>query len=168
METAASTTTHDPDVNVPGRIEAGYMAIDGLTTPDVFLLWALRQRLSDTDGHDCLVSTAFRRVLGSVHATPALAALEAACRVLADHGVRPVTLLPPSCGFITHDEACLLSLCGATQSGSDTSGRRQADALVGPVWSPFLFASLERFTGVLARRSLLLSSTAAALRRAFH
>lgn len=144
------------------------MAIDGLTTPDVFLLWTLRQRLSDTDGHDCLVSTAFRRVLGSVHAAPALAALEAACRVLADHGVRPVALLPPSCGFITRDEACLLSLCRATQSGSDTNGRRQADALVGPVWSPFLFASLERFTGVLARRSLLLSSTAAALRRAFH
>jgi len=155
-------------VNVNGRIEAGYMAIDSLTTPDVFLLWALRQRLSGTGGHDSLVSTAFRRVLGSVHATPALAAFEAACRVLADHGVRPVRLLPPSCGFITHDEACLLSLCRATQSGSDTSGRLQADALVGPVWSPFLFTSLERLTGVLARHSLLLSSTAAALRRAFH
>ena len=146
------------------------MVIDGLTTPDVFLLWALRQRLSGTGGHDGLVSTGFRKVLGAVHATPALAALEAACRVLADHGVRPVRLLPPSCGcgFITHDEARLLSLCRATQSGSDTSGRLQADALVGPVWSPFLFASLERFTDVLARRSLLLSSTAAALRCAFH
>ena len=144
------------------------MAIDGLTTPDVFLLWALRQRLSGPGDHDGLISTGFRRVLGSVHATPALAAFEAACRVLADHGVRPVRLLPPSCRFITHDEARLLSLCRATQSGSDTSGRLQADTLVGPVWSPSLFASLERFTGVLARRSLLLSSGAATLRRAFH
>lgn len=155
-------------MSVPGRIALGYMAIDGLTTPDVFLLWALRQRLTDTGGHDSLISTGFRRVLGAVHATLALAALEAACRVLADHGVRPVRLLPPSCGFITHDEACLLSLCRATQSGNDTGGRLQADALVGPVWSPFLFASLERLTGVLARRSLLLSFGAATLRRAFH
>jgi len=156
------------DVNIPSPIGAGDMASDGLTTPNIFLLWALRQRLSGPGDPDSLVSTAFRRVLGSVHAPPALVAFEAACQVLADHGVRPVRLLPPSCGFITRDEASLLSLCRATQSGGDTSGRRQADALVGPVWSPCLLASLERLTGVLTRRSLLLSSTAAALRRTYH
>ena len=152
----------------PARIEPSYMAADGLSTPDVFMLWALRQRLAGPDRCAHLISTGFRSVLGTAHATPALAALEAAYGVLADHGVRPLRLLPPSCGFITHDEVCLLSLCCATQSGSSASARRQAGALVGPVWSPFLSASLERLTGVLARRSLLLSSTAAALRHAFH
>ena len=61
-----------------------------------------------------------------------------------------------------------LRAVGATQSGSNSSARWQAGALVGAVWSPFLFASLERLTCVLARRSHLLSSTAAAMRRAFH
>ena len=88
--------------------------------------------------------------------------------VLADHGVRPLSLLPPSCGHITHDEVCLLSLCCATQSGRNTSARRQARALGGAVWSPFLFASVERLTCVLARRSLLLSSAATAMRCVYH
>ena len=145
------------------------MAIDGrLATSDVFVLWALRQRLNGTAGCGDLVSTGFRRVLGPVHARPALVAFGAASRVLTDHGVRRFRLLPPSCGFISHDEVCLLSLCCATQSGSNASARRQAGALVGPVWSPFLFASLERLTCVFARRSLLFSSTAAAMRCAFH
>ena len=144
------------------------MATDGLATPDIFVLWALRQRLVANCGCSRLLSTGFHRVLGTGHATPALAALEAAHRVLADHGVRPLSLLPPSCGYITHDEVCLLALCCAVQSGCNDSARRQAGALVGPVWSPFLSASLQRLTGVLARRSLLLSSTAAALRRAYH
>ena len=129
---------------------------------------ALRQRLAGTGGHDSLISTGFCRVLGAVHATLALSAFEAACRVLADHGVRPVRLLPPSCGFITHDETRVLSLCCAAQSGSNASARRQASALVGPVWSPSLSASLQRLTAVLARRSLLLSSGAVTLRREFH
>ena len=107
-------------------------------------------------------------MLGPEHAGPAVAAFEAANRVLTDHGVRRLCLLPPACGFITHDEVCLLSLCSAAQSGSNANARRQAGVLVGPVWSPFLFASLERLTCVFARRSLLFSSTAAALRRAFH
>ena len=144
------------------------MAIDGLATPDVFVLWALRQRLNGIAGCSDLVSMGFHRVLGPAHATSALAAFEAANRVLTDHGLRRLRLLPPPCGFITHDEVCLLSLCCATQSGANASARRQAGTLVGPVWSPFLFASLERLTCVLARRSLLLSSTAAAMRRAFH
>ena len=144
------------------------MAIGHLATPDVFVLWALRQRLNGSAGCSDLVSIGFRRVLGSMYATPALAAFEAANRVLTDHGRRRLRLLPPPCGFITHDEVCLLSLCCATQSGANASARRQADALVGPVWSPFLFASLERLTCVLARRSLLLSSTASAMRRAYH
>ena len=155
-------------MSVSRQIEATFMAIDGLATPDVFVLWALRQRLNGTAGCSSLVSTGFRRMLGPAHATPALAAFEAANRVLTDHGVRRFRLLPPPCGFISHDEVCLLSLCCATQSGSNASARRQAGALVGAVWSPFLFASLERLTCVLARRSLLLSSTAAAMRRAFH
>lgn len=145
------------------------MAIDDrLATPDVFVLWALRQRLNGTAECAGLVSMGFRRVLGPVHAEPALAAFEAANRVLTDHGLRRLWLLPLSCGRITHDEVCLLSLCSATQSGSNANARRQAGALVGPVWSPFLFASLERLTCVFARRSLRFSSTAAALRRAFH
>lgn len=144
------------------------MAIDDLAAPDVFVLWALRQRLNRSAGCSGLVSMGFRRVLGPMHATPALAAFEAANRVLTDHGLRHLRLLPPPCGFITHDEVCLLSLCCATQSGSNASARRQARALVGPVWSPFLSASLERLTCVLARRALLLSSTAAAMRHAFH
>ena len=145
------------------------MAIDGrLATPDVFVLWALRQRLNRTTRCDGLMSEGFRRVLGPEHARPALAAFQAANQVLTDHGVRGFWLLPPSCGFITHDEVCLLSLCSAAQSGSNANARRQAGALVGPVWSPFLVASLERLTCVFARRSLLLSSTAAAMRRAFH
>ena len=130
------------------------MAIDGLATPDHFLLWALRQRLAGTDECSRLVSTGFRRALGDGHAETALAAFEAACRVLTDHGVRTLVLLPPSCGFITHDEVRLLSLCCAAQAGHDAGTRRQAGVLVGPVWSPFLFASLERLTCVLARRSL--------------
>lgn len=155
-------------MSIPGRIEATFMAIDDLATPDIFVLWALRQRLNGSAGCSGLVSMGFRRVLGPIHATPALAAFEAANRVLTDHGLRRLRLLPPPCGFITHDEVCLLSLCCATQSGSNASARRQAGALVGPVWSPFLFASLERLTCVLARRSFLLSSAAAAMRRAFH
>lgn len=155
-------------MSIPGCIEATFMAIDDLATPDVFVLWALRQRLNRSAGCSDLLSMGFRRVLGPMHATPALAAFEAANRVLTDHGLRRLRLLPPPCGFITHDEVCLLSLCCATQSGANASARRQAGALVGPVWSPFLFASLERLTCVLARRSLLLSSTAAVMRRAFH
>ena len=155
-------------MSLPARIDAQFMVTDGLATPDVFMLWALRHRLGDTCGCIRLISSGFHRVLGNACAPPALAALEAAYGVLNDHGVRPLRLLPPSCGFITHDEVCLLSLCCATQSRSDANARRQADALVGPVWSPFLFASLERLTCVLAKRSILLSSTAAALRRAFH
>ena len=129
-------------MTLPLCIEAQFMATDGLDAPDIFVLWALRQRLAGTCGCARLLSTEFRRVLGTGHATPALAALEAAYGVLADHGVRPLRLLPPSCGHITHDEVCLLSLCCATQSGSNASARRQAGALVGPVWSPFLSASL--------------------------
>ena len=152
----------------PAEFEANYMAVDGLSTPDIFVLWALRLRLAGAGRCGHVISKGFRSVLGTAHATPALAALEAVYGVLADHGVRRLRLLPPSCGFITYDEVCLLSLCCATQSGSSASARRQAGALVGPVWSPFLSASLHRLTGVLARRSLLFSSTAAALRRAFH
>ena len=155
-------------MSFPTRIDATLMAIDRLATPDVFVLWALRQRLNRAAGCSGLVSMGFRRVLGPIHAPPSLAAFEAANRVLTDHGLRRLRLLPPPCGFITHDEVCLLSLCCATQSGANASARRQAGTLVGPVWSPFLFASLERLTCVLARRSLLLSSTAAAMRRAFH
>ena len=155
-------------MSLPVRIEATFMASDGLSTPDLFVLWALRQRPVGTDGCSRLVSAGFHRALGAGHAEPALAAFEAAHQILTDHGLRTHTMLPPSCGFITHDEVRLLSLCCATQSGCNASARRQATALVGPVRSPFLFASLERLTGVLARRSLRLSSAAAALRRAYH
>ena len=144
------------------------MSLGDLATPNVFLLWALRQRRNETDSCRGLVPMGFRRVLGPVHAAPALAALEAANRVLTEHGLRRLVLLPPPCRFITHDEVCLLSLCCATQSGTHASARRQAGALVGPVWSPFLFASLERLTRALAQRLLHLSSAAAARRCAFH
>ena len=129
---------------------------------------ALRQRLAETDECSGLVSQGFRRVLGEVHAEPAIAAFEAAYQVLSVHGLRDLTLLPPSCGFITHDEVRLLSLCSAAQMHGGASARRQASGFVGPVWSPFLFASLERLTCVLSRRSLRLSSTTTALWRAFH
>ena len=147
---------------------AAFMTIDGLGAPDLFVLWALRQRRAEAGGCPRRVSTGFRRVLGDVHAARALAAFEAAYRVLADHGVRTLTLLPPACGLITCNEVRLLALCRATQASRTASARRQAGALVGPVWSPFLFASLERFTRALTRRSLRLSSTAAALRRSYH
>ena len=120
-------------MSAPGRIEPTFMVIDALAAPDRFVLWALRQRLAGTGGCSSLVSTGFRRVLDAGHATPALAAFEAAYRVLADHGVRSLRLLPPSCGFITHDEVGLLSLCCATQSGPAASVCRQAGALVGAV-----------------------------------
>ena len=155
-------------MSLPDRTEATFMATDGLAAPDIFVLWTLRQRLAGAGGCRRLVSMGFHRVLGAEHAGPALAAFEAAYQVLADHGRRTLMLLPPSCGFITHDEVRFLSLCCATQSGRNASARREATWLVGPVWSPFLFASLERLTCVFARRSLRLSSTAAALRRAFH
>ena len=148
--------------------ETSFMAIDGLATPDIFLLWALRQRLDGTGGRRCLVSMGFCRVLGPQRATPALAALDSASRILADHGERPMSLLPPSCGFITYDEIRLIALCCAAQSGRNPNAHRQARALVGPIWSPFLLASLERLTGVFAERSLQLSSAAAAMRRVFH
>ena len=155
-------------MTLPARLDANFMAVDGLATPDLFVLWALRQRLAETDECGGRVSQGFRRVLGEGHAGPAIAAFEAANRVLSDHGLRALTLLPPSCGFITHDEVRLLSLCCATQTHGGASARRQASGFVGPVWSPFLFASLERLTRVLSQRSLWLSSTATASRRAFH
>ena len=155
-------------MTLPARLDANFMAVDGLATPDLFVLWALRQRLAETDECGGRVSQGFRRVLGEGHAGPAIAAFEAANRVLSDHGLRALTLLPPSCGFITHDEVRLLSLCCATQTHGGASARRQASGFVGPVWSPFLFASLERLTRVLSQRSLWLSSTATALRWAFH
>ena len=155
-------------MSVRGRLDARLMAIDGLATPDIFVLWALRQRDAGTGGRCRLVSTGFRNVLGPEYAKPALEAFESAYGVLVDHGVRALVLLPPSCGFITHDEVCLLSLCRAAQTDHAASARRQAEALVGPIWSPFLFASVERLTSVLARRSLCLSSAAAELRCVFH
>ena len=155
-------------MTLPARLDANFMAADGLATPDLFVLWALRQRLAEADECSGLVSQGFRRVLGEVHAEPAIAAFEAAYQVLSVHGLRDLTLLPPSCGFITHDEVRLLSLCSAAQMHGGASARRQASGFVGPVWSPFLFASLERLTCVLSRRSLRLSSTTTALWRAFH
>ena len=155
-------------MTLPARLDASFMAADGLATPDLFMLWALRLRLAETAECDELVSQGFRRVLGERHAEPAIAAFEAAYRVISDHGLRELTLLPPSCGFITHDEVRLLSLCCAAQMHGGACARRQASGFVGPVWSPFLFASLKRLTCVLSQRSLWLSSTAAALRRAFH
>ena len=120
-------------MSLRGRIDATYMAADGLAGPDLFVLWALRQRFAAADECCRLVPTGFRRVLGVAQATRALAALEATYRVLARHGVRSLSLLPPSCGFITHDEARLLSLCCVAQSGSSQDARRQATTLVGPV-----------------------------------
>ena len=155
-------------MTLPARLDANFMAVDGLATPDLFVLWALRQRLAETDECGGRVSQGFRRVLGEGHAGPAIAAFEAANRVLSDHGLRALTLLPPSCGFITHDEVRLLSLCCAAQTHGLASARWQASGFMGPVWSPFLFASLERLTCVLSQRSIWLSSTATALRRAFH
>ena len=155
-------------MTLPARLDANFMAVDGLATPDLFVLWALRQRLAETDECGGRVSQGFRRVLGEGHAGPAIAAFEAANRVLSDHGLRALTLLPPSCGFITHDEVRLLSLCCAAQTHGGANARWQASGFVGPVWSPFLFASLERLTCVLSQRSLWLSSTATASRRAFH
>ena len=155
-------------MTLPARLDANFMAADGLATPDLFVLWALRQRLAETDECGGLVSQGFRRVLGEVHAEPAIAAFEAAYQVLSVHGLRDLTLLPPSCGFITHDEVRLLSLCSAAQMHGGANARRQASGFVGPVWSPFLFASLERLTCVLSQRSLRLSSTTTALWRAFH
>ena len=98
----------------------------------------------------------------------ALASFEAAYRLLADHGARVLTLLSPPCGFVTHDEICLLALCRAVQAGDRANARRQAGPLAGPAWSPFLLASVERFTRLLAERSLRLSPTATAWRRAYH
>ena len=99
-----------PDMSIPARLEATFMAIDALAAPDVFVLWALRQRLEGATGCSGLVSIGFHRVLGSAHATTALAAFEAANGVLATRSLRCLRLLPPSCRFITHDEVCLLSL----------------------------------------------------------
>ena len=155
-------------MNAAVRTDATFMTIDGLGAADLFVLWALRQRLSGMDECQRMVSLGFHRTLGCKHAAPALASFEDAYRVLASHGTRVLNLLPPSCGFITRDETCLLALCRAAQAGSCACTRRQARALVGPAWSPFLSTSLERFTRVLVRRSLRLSSTAATLRHAYH
>ena len=148
--------------------DPAFMAIDGLRAPDLFVLWALRQRLADAGERSRLVAAGFRRVLGGEHAASALASFEAAYRVLAGRGSRTLTLLPPSSGLITRDELCLLTLCRAAQAGGGASTHRQAGAFVGPARSRLLSAPLVRFTGVLARRSLRLSSAAAALRRAYH
>ena len=155
-------------MNATVRIDATFMTIDGLGATDLFVLWALRQRLAGMDERRGVVSMGFRRALGRKHAAPALASFEAAYQVLAGHGTRVLNLLPPSCGFITRDEVCLLALCRAAQAGGGACTRRQARAFVGPAWSPFLCAFLERFTRILVRRSLRLSSTAATLRHAYH
>ena len=51
-------------MTLPARLDANFMAVDGLATPDLFVLWALRQRLAETDECGGRVSQGFRRVLG--------------------------------------------------------------------------------------------------------
>ena len=151
-----------------GPIEATYRTLDGVAPTDYFLLWALRQRLFDAGESSGRVTTGFRRILGVGHAEPALVALESAYRVLTERGARRLTVLPPACGFITHDEIRLLSLCFAAQAGNDASALRQADALVGPERARLLFASIEQLTSIFARCSIRLSSSTSALLRAYH
>lgn len=86
----------------------------------------------------------------------------------AEHGARRLSVLPPACAFITHDEIRMLSLCFAAQAGHDACALRLADALVGPDRSRLLFASIEQLTSILARCSIRLSSSASALLRAYH
>ena len=144
------------------------MTVDNLGAADLFVLWTLRQRPEGASGCSRYLSTGYRATLGDEHAEPALAALESVFRVFAGLGKEPLVLLPPGCGFITHDEVRLLTLCCAAQAGHLACARRQARSLVGPVWSPHLTAALTRFTCILARCSLRLSSNPGAMQRAFH
>ena len=144
------------------------MTVDRLGATDLFVLWTLRQRPEGASGCGRYLSTGFRATLGDEHAEPALAALQSVFHVFAGLGKGPLALLPPGCGFITHDEVRLLTLCCAVQSGHLACARRHARSLVGPVWSPHLTAALTRLTCILARCSLRLSSSPEAMQRAFH
>ena len=144
------------------------MTVDNLGAADLFVLWTLRQRPEGASGCSRYLSTGYRATLGDEHAEPALVALESVFRVFAGLGKEPLVLLPPGCGFITHDEVRLLTLCCAAQAGHLACARRQDRSLVGPVWSPHLTAALTRFTCILARCSLRLSSNPGAMQRAFH
>ena len=144
------------------------MTVDRLGAADLFVLWTLRQRPEGGSGCSRYLSTGYRATLGEEHAARALAALESVFRVFAGLGREPLVLLPPGCGFITHDEVRLLTLCCAAQAGHLAYARRQARSLVGPVWSPHLTAALTRLTYILARCSLRLSSNPGAMQRAFH
>ena len=119
------------DMSLPPRIDATFMAIDDLATPDVFVLWALRQRLNRSAGCSGLVSMGFRRVLGPAHAHHALAAFEAANRVLADNGLRRLRLLPPrAASSPTMRCVCCRSAAPRSQAPTQVPGGRPAHSSV--------------------------------------
>ena len=149
-------------------LDASLMTIDGLGAADLFLLWALRQQpIGDSRCYQ-IVSAGLRSTLGEHHTEPALAALFGTSQVLAALGEQRPLLLPPRCGFVTHDELRLLSLCSTAQSGLVARSREEAHALAGPRWSRDLVISLTRLTRVFADCSLHLSSSPCEMRRAFH
>lgn len=152
----------------PFLLDASLMTIDRLGAADLFLLWTLRQQPIGDGRCYSLVSAGLRHTLGERHAEPALSALFGTSRVLAALGGHRPLLLPPRCGFITHDEVCLLSLCSTAQLGFVERSREQARAFAGPRWSPDLVTSLTRLTRVLADCSLHLWSSACEMRRAFN
>ena len=152
----------------PAQIEANLVRIDGMSAPDICAFRALRQRLPGAirvhaTGIDRVSRCPRDRTLDTRNRHPR-SSVQGARRRRSS----PNQAAAPSCQLFVHEEVCLLSLCCATQSGSNAGTRPQAGALVGPMLSSVPSASLERLTGVFARRSFQFVSTAAVLRRAFH
>lgn len=102
-----------------------------LVTPELFLLWSMRERLHSGPGSDRLVAT-FRRVFGIAAVEGALAAFENICSILARHLTREARLLAPDCACVARDELLLLHAFAALQTERMPHVQSIAQTLVGP------------------------------------
>ena len=124
-----------------------------LVTAELFLLWAIRERLASGAGSPHLVG-AFRRVFGLAAVEDVLAAFERSYTVLTVHLTRTARLLSPTSVAITRDELLLLHAFAALQKGRGAHGQAIAQTLVGPVWACALCQSMRELGSFMTERRL--------------
>ena len=138
-----------------GRGTRTRLSFGELATAELFLLWAVRERLANGPGSERLVE-AFRRVFGIAAVEAALAAFERTFAIFAPHVTRDARLIPPSCAKVTSDELLLLHAFVALQSDYISHGHSIAQTFVGQDWSYAFCQSARAFCNYMSECRLAL------------
>ena len=131
------------------------MGICDLNTAEIMLLWSARERVANGSSSPRIV-LGFHRAFGVSRVEQALLDFDASFSMLWTHLTRGVSLMPPWCGSLTHDELLLLHLCAVVQDDRNVHARDVAQGLVGPIWAGLVCDRLRQFVTVMRERGFRL------------